>query len=121
MTDEIYRLLEHIQSYIIYIEERLVLCPADTVPEDTDYFNHCCEPNNGFKGQIFLVVMRGIKAREEIIFDYGMTVSESVGSDIVLEMNCKCGAPQCRKKISEHDWKRPGLHARYKGYFSRYT
>jgi hypothetical protein len=117
--DEMYQLPEDLQKYTMQIEERFVLGPA-AVPEDTDYFNHSCDPNSGFKGQIFLVAMREIKAGEEITFDYCMTVSESVGSDMVFSMECRCGSPDCRKTITEQDWRRPELIARYKGYFSQY-
>jgi len=102
------------------IEERFVLGPAGTEPEDTDFFNHSCDPNCGFKGQVFLVAMRDIRAGEEVTFDYCMTVSASVGSDMVFEMDCACGSPHCRKRITELDWMMPELQLRYKGYFSPY-
>jgi hypothetical protein len=118
--DDMYRIPEALQSYTMQIEERFVLGPAGTVPEDTDFFNHSCDPNSGFSGQIFLVAMRDIAAGEEITFDYGMTVSESVGSNMVFTMNCACNSPLCRKTITEGDWKLPELQERYKGYFSQY-
>lgn len=34
--------------------------------------NHCCDPNAGFNGQIFLVAMRDIAQGEEVTFDYAM-------------------------------------------------
>ena len=36
--------------------------------EDNDFFNHSCNPNAGFRGQIFLVAMRDIDVNEEITF-----------------------------------------------------
>jgi len=120
LIDEMYRIPPQMQSYTMQIEERFVLGPAGTVPEDTDFFNHSCDPNSGFCGQIILVAMRDIKAGEEVTFDYAMTVSESVGSDMVFAMRCGCGSPRCRKTITEQDWTLPGLQARYKGYFSPY-
>ena len=120
LIDEMYQIPEMMQSYTMQIEERFVLGPASSVPEDTDFFNHSCDPNSGFKGQVFLVAMRDIRAGEEITFDYCMTVSESVGSDMVFEMDCACGSPWCRKTITEQDWMIPGLQLRYKGYFSPY-
>jgi SET domain-containing protein len=119
LIDEIYHLPEHLQDFPMQIEERFVL-GSRSVSEDTDYFNHSCDPNVGFKGQIFVVAMRRILADEEVTFDYAMVVSESVGSDIVFEMNCQCGAPTCRQVITEHDWKRADLRKRYRGYFSEY-
>jgi hypothetical protein len=120
LIDEMYQIPDNMQSYTMQIEERFVLGPASPVPEDTDFFNHSCDPNSGFKGQVFLVAMRDIRTGEEITFDYGMTVSESVGSDMVFAMDCACGSPHCRKKITEHDWMLPELQLRYKGYFSPY-
>jgi len=118
--DDMYELPVEMQGYTMQIEERLVIGPASLVPEDTDFFNHSCDPNSGFKGQVFLVAMRDISADEEITFDYAMTVSASVGSDMVFCMECACGCPECRKTITEDDWKLPGLRVRYKGYFSQY-
>ncbi len=46
------------------IEERFVMgVKSDKDTEDTDFFNHSCNPNCGFKGQIFLAAMRDIKKR----------------------------------------------------------
>ncbi|MFA4825000.1 MAG: SET domain-containing protein [Methanoregula sp.] len=120
LIDEMYQLPVNMQSYTMQIEERFVLGPASSVPEDTDFFNHSCDPNGGFKGQVFLVAMRDIKIGEEITFDYCMTVSASEGSDMVFKMDCACGSPRCRKTITEHDWMLPELQVRYKGYFSQY-
>jgi hypothetical protein len=120
LIDEMYQIPEEMQRYTMQIEDRFVLGPAGTVPEDTDFFNHSCDPNSGFRGQVFLVAMRDIIAGEEITFDYGMTVAESVGSDMIFAMDCSCGSPRCRKKITEQDWMLPDLQLRYKGYFSPY-
>jgi|WetSurMetagenome_2_1015567.scaffolds.fasta_scaffold02386_9 uncharacterized protein len=120
LIDEMYQLPEDLQRFTMQIEERFVLGPAGTVPEDTDYFNHSCDPNSGFRGQVFLVAMRDISAGEEITFDYAMTVSESVGSEMVFSMECRCGSSLCRKRITEQDWMLPELHARYGSYFSQY-
>jgi SET domain-containing protein len=120
--DEIRNLPEHLQEYTMQIEERFILGPPQnsTEPDETDFFNHSCEPNSGFKGQMFLVAMRDIKKNEEITFDYAMVVSESVGSDFIFELECKCGSGNCRKKITENDWKLPELQKKYYGFFSQY-
>jgi uncharacterized protein len=108
------------QRYTMQIEERFVLGPATNEPEDTDFFNHSCDPNSGFKGTVFLVAMRDIRAGEEVTFDYCMTVSESVGSTMVFRMECRCGSSLCRTVITENDWKLPDLQERYREYFSQY-
>jgi hypothetical protein len=35
-------------------------------------------------------------------------------------VECKCGAPNCRKILTGKDWQRPELQERYAGYFSAY-
>lgn len=119
--DEIDRLPVRLQEYPMQIEERFVLGSRKSRdPEDADFFNHSCEPNSGFKGQIFLVAMRDIKPSEEVTFDYATVVSKSFGSDMAFEMTCNCGAKSCRKRITENDWKIPELQRKYDGYFSQY-
>jgi hypothetical protein len=120
LIDEMLDIPVEMQGFTMQIEERFVLGPAGTIPEDTDFFNHSCDPNSGFKGQVFLVAMRDICAGEEVTFDYAMTVAESVGSEMVFSMECGCGSALCRKSITEQDWKLPELQERYRGYFSPY-
>jgi hypothetical protein len=120
LIDEVYRIPHGMQRFTMQIEERFVLGPTGDCAEDTDFFNHSCDPNAGFSGQVFLVALRDIRAGEEITFDYAMTVSESVGSDMVFSMDCACGSPRCRKTITEQDWMLPELQERYRGYFSPY-
>jgi uncharacterized protein len=119
--DEIDNLPEHLQEFPMQIEERFVLgCNESEEPEPSDYFNHSCKPNCGFRGQIFLVAMRDIAPEEELTFDYAMVVSKSVGSQIIFEMECSCNFPECRRNITEEDWMLPDLQDRYNGFFSQY-
>jgi len=119
--DEIEGLPDPLSDYPMQIEERFVLGRRDAAEsEDTDYFNHSCAPCGGFRGQIFLVAMRYIARAEEVTFDYAMVVSKSVGSNIVFSMECRCGAPNCRRIITENDWEIPELQRRYNGFFSQY-
>ena len=86
LIDEIKNFPKNIEEYTLQIEERFVLgLRNESDIEDSDFLNHSCNPNSGFKGQIFLVAMRDIKKHEEITFDYAMVVSKSVGSNIVFE------------------------------------
>lgn len=121
LIDEINDLAETLQGYPMQIEERFVLGSRNsTGPEDSDHFNHSCEPNSGFRGQIFLVAMRDIEVGEEITFDYAMVVSEAPSCSVVFHMECQCGSALCRKQITESDWKLPRLRDLYNGYFSEY-
>jgi SET domain-containing protein len=84
-----------------------------------DNFNHSCNPNAGFKGQIFLVAMRKIRKNEEVTFDYAMVLSNTVKNP-PYNLNCLCNLKNCRKIISGDDWKRPDLQKKYDGYFQYY-
>lgn len=99
---------------VLQMDEDLYLLTAEE-KEPNDCFNHSCDPNLGFFGQIGLVALRNIKAGEELTFDYAM----SDGSPYD-EFECFCGSPNCRKKIRGDDWKIAELWEKYKGYFSPY-
>ncbi len=97
----------------LQIAEDLYLVPQELA--DGDYINHCCEPNAGIDSDRVLVAMRGIKAGEEITYDYAMT--DTARYD---EFECRCGSEHCRGRVSADDWKRAALRERYNGYFSSY-
>ena len=84
-------------------------------PDPADLINHSCHPNAGLRGQVVLVAMRAIAADEEVCFDYAM--SESTPGDT---FQCRCGAENCRGRVTAEDWTRPELQERYRGYFSPY-
>jgi SET domain-containing protein len=84
--------------------------------QDVDFFNHSCEPNAGFRGQICLVSMKNIKKGEEVTFDYAMVL----GGDEPYELNCQCSNSTCRGKITNTDWKNLKLQKEYEGYFQWY-
>ncbi len=87
--------------------------------DEADWFNHSCDPNAGLLGQIMLVAMRDIKSGEEITFDYVMSCSQK-GERRVL-FTCDCGSHNCRKEITNQDWKILELQQKYKGYFSNFV
>jgi SET domain-containing protein len=99
---------------VLQIDEDLYILTAEE-KEPNDCFNHSCEPNLGFSGQIGLVAMRDIEAGEELTFDYAMSDGEPYD-----EFDCYCGTVSCRHKITGNDWKLPELWMRYLGYFSPY-
>ncbi|TFH21592.1 MAG: SET domain-containing protein-lysine N-methyltransferase, partial [Myxococcales bacterium] len=80
-----------------------------------DWVNHCCEPNAGMNGQISLVALCDIHAGEEICFDYAMTDASDYD-----EFDCRCGARQCRGRVTGSDWMQEDVVERYAGYFSTY-
>jgi hypothetical protein len=106
------------KHYILQVGEFFYQVPLSDYREPADWTNHSCEPNAGFgKGSpICLSAMREIKIGEQICFDYGMCETDPRLWD---PMDCMCGTPSCRGKITANDWKLyPELHERYKGYWS---
>lgn len=103
-------------SYIhltIQIEEDLYMVSSREGPGD--WINHSCNPNAGLDGQVVLVAMRDIIAGEEVCFDYAMA-----DGSVYDEFDCKCGASNCRGRITGMDWQRSDLWERYGKYFSPY-
>ena len=87
--------------------------------DDASYFNHCCNPNAGFQGELTLIAMRKIEKEEEVTFDYAMETCHLKGVP-PYKFSCNCGAKNCRKFVSGNDWKNKDIQKKYKGYFQRY-
>ena len=114
------RLPVRIQDVAHQIAPNLVLGvrqASDLQPVDN--INHNCNPNSGFKGQIFLVAMRNIKKGEEITFDYAMVLHKAPHVPPYI-LKCLCGSLLCRGTVTWNDWKKPALQKRYRGYFQWY-
>jgi hypothetical protein len=69
----------------------------------------------GIAGQLTLVALRDIAIGEKISVDFA-----TINSSEYLEMDCQCGASNCRKRITKDDWQIPTLQEKYKGYFIPY-
>jgi len=106
--------LSHFHQRILQIDEGLYLETPERL-EPSDCFNHSCDPNLGFTGQIGLIAMRDIEAGEELRFDYAMCDGSPYD-----EFVCHCGSPSCRGRVGGNDWKNPVLWQKYEGYFSPY-
>jgi SET domain-containing protein len=78
------------------------------------FSNHSCEPNIGVQGQIVFVALRKILPGEELAHDWSTT------DDDEYTVECRCGAPSCRRIITGKDWRRPDLRQKYLGWFSWY-
>ena len=100
----------------IQIDHDLFIAPVTDEERELSmlYSNHSCEPNLGIHGEITFVAMRDVRAGEELTHDWAMT------DDDDYSVECKCGAPECRKTLTGKDWRRPDLQERYAGYFSVY-
>jgi hypothetical protein len=100
----------------IQISEDLFIGPISEEEREGSmiFSNHSCDPNIGLKGQVVFVAMRDIKAGEELTHDWATT------DDDDYQMECKCGAPNCRKIVTGKDWQRKDLQEKYAGYMSWY-
>ena len=114
LAEELDPAMESFTQRVIQVEEGLFL--VATLPlEPTDCFNHSCEPNVGFSGQIGLVAMRDIKAGEELNFDYAMCDGSNYD-----EFDCYCGSENCRGRVKGTDWSLRELWEKYDGYYMPY-
>jgi hypothetical protein len=99
----------------IQIDDNFWICPTSREElEKQGVINHSCDPNVGYSNQVVLTAIRDIKPNEEITFDYAFSES------FMDELQCNCGSPQCRKKITQDDWKLKNLQDKYAEYFSPY-
>ena len=100
----------------IQIGQDLFIAPVTDEERELSmlYSNHSCNPNLGVRGEITFVAMRDIRVGEELTHDWAMT------DDDDYSVECKCGAPNCRKILTGKDWQRADLQTRYAGYFSAY-
>ncbi|MFA5925454.1 MAG: SET domain-containing methyltransferase [Parcubacteria group bacterium] len=120
---EFFKLPPDVMHYASQIDEEMVMgIKKMSELEDSCFFNHSCDPNLGYRGQIFLVAMRNIRKNEELCFDYGMDLHPSKTrnpKDVKRfdKLECQCGSKRCRKIVTEYDWELPELQKKYDGYF----
>jgi uncharacterized protein len=100
---------------IAEIGENILLA---SLPKDedsiADFMNHSCDPNVWFLDEVTLVARHDISPDEEITVDYALWGSQPSWQE------CLCGADLCRGLVSEDDWRRVDLQARYEGHWSPY-
>lgn len=114
-TAEVEQLAPELRSYCYGIDDGREICPKDFRNLGPSwYMNHSCDPNVGSLPDIYRgVAMRDIEPGEEITYDYAMTDSGD------YDMECFCGKPNCRGRVTGADWMRPELQERYRGYFQK--
>ena len=114
--DEIEEVTNRAGDMALQIDDEFYLAPRqlDEVDDMSVFINHSCDPNIGFRGQVVYVAMRDISIGEELCHDYAMERTD----DYLLD--CHCGSPLCRGKVTGEDWKLPELQQRYGDYFSIY-
>lgn len=116
-VEQCLRLPEALQHFPTHISDDLLIgrMTLDEPEEPGEFVNHSCDPNCGMQDQLAIVTRRPIAPGEAITIDYAMCMTSSV-----LDMQCDCGAPMCRGRITGDDWRLPELQRRYRGYFVAY-
>lgn len=76
--------------------------------------NHSCDFNVGFDDEGNFVTTRVIKKGEELVWDYGMGIS-----DPKFKLICNCKSKKCRGIVTGNDWKDPEFVHRNKLYLMR--
>lgn len=75
------------------------------------YINHSCSGNVGFDEKGNFVVIKEVKAGDELFYDYGLAEANSKFS-----MVCKCGSANCRKIITGDDHKDEAFYSANRDY-----
>jgi uncharacterized protein len=107
-------------NYNMDIDENWSFCPIsikDLKKMPQVLINHSCNPNCGFKDQCFIVAIKNIKSGDEIVYDYAFVMFSNKKSKTHYKLKCLCGSKNCRKIITENDWKIIDLQKQYGKYF----
>ena len=114
--DELEQATQQAGDLALQIDDAFYIAPRnlDEAESMSVFINHSCDPNVGFRGQVVYVAIRDIAVGEELCHDYSMERSDD------YYLDCRCGSPLCRGKVTGDDWKLPELQQRYGHYFSIY-
>lgn len=93
----------------------LALPSSDRHDSLDEYLNHSCDANTWLTDEVTLTARRDIEPGEEITLDQGTWNVEDAYTDDGEP--CSCGAMTCRRILTEEDWKRADVQARYAGHF----
>ncbi|HEY7174668.1 MAG TPA: SET domain-containing protein-lysine N-methyltransferase [Micromonosporaceae bacterium] len=94
----------YVDTIVVDEDAHLVLPPR----RDNGYGNHSCDPNLWWIDAYTLAARRDIEVNEEVTNDYATSTG-----DETFSMGCSCGSPLCRRIVTGHDWRIPGLQLRY--------
>jgi hypothetical protein len=116
-TDELHVLFEdaagrgrYVDTIAIDDDTHLVL-PPGTIAH---YGNHSCDPSTWLGAAHELVARRDLERGVELTSDYGV-----MSDDPAFRMDCRCGAPACRRVITGSDWQRADLQVVHRGRWPR--
>ena len=70
--------------------------------------NHGCDPSMWWVDPYTVVARRDVAAGEELTLDYA-TITDDAG----FVLDCRCGSPRCRGRVTGRDWLLPELRRAY--------
>ena len=85
-------------TFYFHVDEDHVI-DANVGGNAARWINHSCAPNcwaDEVDGRIFITALRGIKAGEELNYDYGLIIDERYTKKLKAEYACRCGSKECR-------------------------
>ncbi|MFH1875157.1 MAG: SET domain-containing protein [Pseudomonadota bacterium] len=98
------------KDYAGIFNEKYFMAPIDfDSPTPNWLMNHSCEPNIKIIGGLIVVALRDIKKGEELTVDYATVIA----GDYEWQMKCECGLKECRKIITNNDWRDKKLFKKY--------
>ncbi len=84
------------------VSEQVIMAERVRGSKDySDYLNHSCDPNIGFRDAISIVAIRDIPAGEELVIDYAFWECDSAWK---LKTVCNCGSRNCRQNVTGENW-----------------
>jgi|SRR3989344_2391582 len=102
--------------WIVSPNHYLALPNTDTEESLDEHLNHSCDANAWLIDEVTLIAKRDIEVGEEITLDQG-TWNFEYSAYTDNKEPCSCGAENCRKVLTENDWKIPSVREKYKGHF----
>lgn len=98
------------KDYAGVFNEKYLMAPLDwDNPSPNWLMNHSCDPNVKIIGGLVVIARNDICAGDELTVDYSIV---SAGN-FMFKMECKCNSPNCRKLITNTDWKNEELFNKY--------
>jgi uncharacterized protein len=93
--EELQKLPIEEQKYAYQQDDQFVI-----VTDGSQYMNHSCDPNTNGLDDDKQIVIRDIQPGDEVTYDYATV---EVDERFRPRWECRCGAPNCRKVITNRD------------------
>jgi len=114
-TARMLSLPEDRRRYAVQIDDdRYLVTPLSGLGA-ADLVNHSCDPTALLVGANTLVARRDLVVGDEVTYDYATS-----DANPHLGFLCRCGAANCRGRVTGDDWSDPHLQAVYGEAFSPY-